>query len=334
MDTSACIISEITQGIQLAKQLKSILSSDSFPETKQVLIQEIISSYDKALMMVNWCHTGGQTPPVTPPLAPALLSQPESSVSIDESPRSGDFNQTFDNQHEQKPVSKKRKAITTWKNQIRISTDTGLEGNTDDGYSWRKYGQKDILGAKFPRSYYRCTYRYIHHCMARKQVQRADEDPMVFEITYRGQHTCNPSAPPSVAPPQSPEKHETGHNNHQLPPPPKSGDMLSNLRQNLRVCTSDSDAMVPHSFSFPSAAENYQQFDYLNELDYSILPSFISPATSGTNYFTERGGDFQHHDDSHLSGITTASATNSPLAFPTDSQDFSQNFPFNSGFFI
>ncbi|KAI7739203.1 hypothetical protein M8C21_016178, partial [Ambrosia artemisiifolia] len=234
------------------------------------------------------------------------------------------------------------KAITTWKNQIRISTDNGLEGNTDDGYSWRKYGQKDILGAKFPRSYYRCTYRYIHQCMARKQVQRADEDPMVFEITYRGQHTCNPTATPSVAPPQSPENHEIAQNNHQLPPPKKSGEMLSTLRENLRVCTSDSDAMVPHSFSFPSASfgsvENYQQFDYINELNHSFLqgysPSFISPATSGSNYFTERGSDFQHHDDSHLSGITTASTTNSPLAFPADSQDLSPNFQFNSGFFI
>ncbi|KAI3828789.1 hypothetical protein L1987_02899 [Smallanthus sonchifolius] len=342
MDTSACIINEITQGMELAKQLKSILSSESSLGTKQALIQGIISSYDSALLMVNWGHSGGQTPPLTPPLAPPVLSQPESSVSIDESPRSGDFNQTFDYQQDQKGASKKRKAITTWRNQIRISTDNGLEGNTDDGYSWRKYGQKDILGAKFPRSYYRCTYRYIHQCMARKQVQRTDEDPMVFEITYRGQHTCNPATPPSVVPPQSPEKHETEQNNHQLPPPPKSGEMFSNLRENLSVCTSDSDATIKHSFSFPSASfgslENYQQFDFLNELGHSFLqgysPSFISPATSGSNYFTERGSDFQHHDDSHLSGITTASTTNSPLAFPADQQDFSPNFPFNSGFFI
>ncbi|KAL8238851.1 hypothetical protein R6Q59_015418 [Mikania micrantha] len=339
MDTSACIINEITKGMELAKQLKSILSSESSLETKQVLIQGIISSYDRALLMVKWDHhSGGQTPPLTPPLAPPMLSQPESSVSIDDSPRSGDFNQPFDDQHDQKSVSKKRKTITTWRNQIRISTDNGLEGNTDDGYSWRKYGQKDILGAKFPRSYYRCTYRYIHHCMARKQVQRTDEDPMVFEITYRGQHTCNPATTPPVAPPQSPEKHEIEQNNHQLPPPPKSAEMLSNLR----VITSDLDAMVPQSFSFPSesfkSTENYQQFDFLNELDYNFLqgysPSFISPATSGSNYFTEQGCEFQHHDDSHFSGITTASATNSPLAFPADPQDLSRNFSFNSAFFL
>jgi len=26
-----------------------------------------------------------------------------------------------------------------------------VEGPLDDGYSWRKYGQKDILGAAHPR---------------------------------------------------------------------------------------------------------------------------------------------------------------------------------------
>lgn len=33
----------------------------------------------------------------------------------------------------------------------------GLEGPLDDGFSWRKYGQKDILGAKHPR------YLYLGH---------------------------------------------------------------------------------------------------------------------------------------------------------------------------
>ncbi|KAI7751719.1 hypothetical protein M8C21_004357 [Ambrosia artemisiifolia] len=243
-----------------------------------------------------------------------MATQPESSVSIEESPRSQDYNQPFDNQQEDKVVSKKRKAMPTWQNQIRISTENGLEGNTDDGYSWRKYGQKDILGSKFPRSYYRCTYRYIHHCLARKQVQRTNEDPTVFEITYKGQHSCNPTASPSAAPPHSPEKHDPiEQTNHQLALPPKSG-----------VSTSDFDATVPYSFSFPSASfgsiENYQQPHLLQ----GYSPSFISPTTSGSNNLTECSSYFQHHDDS-----------NSSLTFITDPQDLTQNFPFNnSGYFM
>ncbi|KAI3756380.1 hypothetical protein L1987_56200 [Smallanthus sonchifolius] len=316
MDT---IINELTQGMELAMQLKSILSSESYSETKHVLIQQIISSYDRAMSLVNRVDSGGQTLLLAPPMP----GQPESSVSVDESPRSQDVSQPFDDQQEDKVASKKRKAMPTWRHQIRISTENGLEGNTDDGYSWRKYGQKDILGSKFPRSYYRCTYRYVHHCMARKQVQRTNEDPTVFEITYKGQHTCNPTATPPVALPQSPEKPETKQNNHQLPLPPKSEEMLR----------------VSPSFSFPSPIENYQQSHFLNETDYGALegysPSFISPAASGTNYFIEGGSYFQQHDESNLLGITATSSMNSPLGFPADPQDLSQSFPFNnSGYFI
>ncbi|KAJ0602501.1 putative transcription factor WRKY family [Helianthus annuus] len=308
MDTSACIINELIQGKEFAMHLKSILSSESSSETKHVLIHQIISSYDRALLMVNQGE------------------MPESSVSLDESPHSQDFNQPFDNQQEDNDVSKKRKAMPTWRNQIRISTENGLEGNTDDGYSWRKYGQKDILGSKFPRSYYRCTYRYIHHCMARKQVQRTNEDPTVFEITYKGQHSCNPTTTPPVAPPHSPEKHDpTEQNNHQLPL--------------ARVGTSESDITVP-TFSFPSGSfgsiENYQQSHLLTDHN-DLQPyssSFISPATSGSNYLTECGSYFQHHDhDSNMSGrITATSTTDSPFVDP---QDLSQSFPFNnSGYFM
>jgi len=45
-----------------------------------------------------------------------------------------------------------RKTMPRWTEQVKICSRTGLEGSLDDGYSWRKYGQKDILGAKFPRS--------------------------------------------------------------------------------------------------------------------------------------------------------------------------------------
>ncbi|CAN6346443.1 unnamed protein product [Urochloa humidicola] len=60
----------------------------------------------------------------------------------------------------------------------------------EDGFIWRKYGQKDINGSKYPRLYFRCTYKDDHGCMARRQVQRWEADPSVFLITYFGDHTC------------------------------------------------------------------------------------------------------------------------------------------------
>jgi len=44
-----------------------------------------------------------------------------------------------------------RKTTPRWTDHVRVSPENGLEGPHDDGYSWRKYGQKDILGAKYPR---------------------------------------------------------------------------------------------------------------------------------------------------------------------------------------
>ncbi|XP_073130571.1 probable WRKY transcription factor 75 [Henckelia pumila] len=56
----------------------------------------------------------------------------------------------------------------------------------DDGYRWRKYGQKAVKNNKFPRSYYRCTYQ---NCNVKKQVQRLSKDEGVVVTTYEGVHT-------------------------------------------------------------------------------------------------------------------------------------------------
>ncbi|KAH6829504.1 FTSH protease 10 [Perilla frutescens var. hirtella] len=55
----------------------------------------------------------------------------------------------------------------------------------DDGYKWRKYGQKSIKNTPNPRSYYRCTNP---RCSAKKQVERSIEDPDTLIITYEGLH--------------------------------------------------------------------------------------------------------------------------------------------------
>nr|QIN97393.1 WRKY56 transcription factor [Isatis tinctoria] len=56
----------------------------------------------------------------------------------------------------------------------------------DDGYRWRKYGQKAVKNNPFPRSYYKCTQE---GCRVKKQVQRLSGDEQVVVTTYQGVHT-------------------------------------------------------------------------------------------------------------------------------------------------
>lgn len=58
----------------------------------------------------------------------------------------------------------------------------------DDGYNWRKYGQKQVKGSEYPRSYYKCTHP---NCPVKKQVERSVEG-QVTEIIYKGQHNHQP----------------------------------------------------------------------------------------------------------------------------------------------
>jgi WRKY transcription factor 2 len=63
---------------------------------------------------------------------------------------------------------------------------------SEDGYNWRKYGQKQVKGSEYPRSYYKCTHP---NCPVKKKVERSHEGH-ITEIIYKGAHN-HPKPPPN-----------------------------------------------------------------------------------------------------------------------------------------
>ncbi|MCD7458852.1 transcription factor [Datura stramonium] len=187
------LITELTQGMEHTKQLKTYLSSvaSTSEATPELLLQKILSSYEQSLLIVKWNASASQSSQPLPPTGGAIEPR---------SPRGDDKKRSFKDHPELLDVTKRRycrKSQPTWTEQVKVLYD--------DGYNWRKYGQKDILGARYPRNFYRCTYRPKQNCWATKQVQKLDDDPTVYEITYRGFHTCQ-NATNSALQPKSQEK--------------------------------------------------------------------------------------------------------------------------------
>ncbi|KAJ0983840.1 hypothetical protein J5N97_002196 [Dioscorea zingiberensis] len=63
-------------------------------------------------------------------------------------------------------------------------SNTLKQKRSEDGYNWRKYGQKQVKGSENPRSYYKCTYP---SCPTKKKVERS-LDGQITQIVYKGSH--------------------------------------------------------------------------------------------------------------------------------------------------
>ncbi|KAK1578210.1 hypothetical protein Q3G72_028510 [Acer saccharum] len=358
-NNNSLILGELRQGRELARQLQRHLINPpcSSQETREMLVQKIVSSYEKALSMLMNSNSSTSTSVVPggadhqQPAVGAAAVQPTygAGLGVESPPLSGEDS---DREQELKDGSKKRKATKRWTNQVRINPATGLEGTLDDGFSWRKYGQKDILGAKHPRGYYRCTHRLVQGCLATKQVQRSDEDPMILEITYRGRHTCTQASKTTNNPPENQEptnmttslleysqqallQHGSGSSISYQQQQQQHPEALLNLRRSLQVVT-DQEPNHHHQnqvFS-PAAFTGSSSGNYFSPVANN---NFMSPATSGTannSYFsnaspsgiittTFQGGsssnqNFQSSDhqsqqsEPMINVSTAASASNSP----------------------
>ncbi|GMH22552.1 hypothetical protein Nepgr_024395 [Nepenthes gracilis] len=330
------LISGLLEGKELAKQL---LDPSNPIENQELLLERILAIFNQGLSMASF-----------------NLKSPRSSVAAAAaaaSPRSERCIQDLDHHHLH-DISNRRKILPRWTKRIRVGSGSGtaLEGLLDDGYGWRKYGQKDILGSRFPRGYYRCTYQGTQGCLARKQVQRSDDDPTTFQVTYHGHHTCiqpshHRSQPPSLPPPASPEAKIEQHQQpekHDHPPP----EYPESASAQLRVKTEDLDTnvnhhqMLPTTSSFSSVlmeSENMETENY-NTMADSFFPAFYSPEC---NYFLAYS---RHIDGNIATGISESdlnesisaltSVANSPIGgfdFSLDQLGIDPSYPFDVAVF-
>ncbi|XWS32062.1 hypothetical protein CRYUN_Cryun23aG0128800 [Craigia yunnanensis] len=327
------LLNELTQGKELTNLLRKHLHPSSSPKTRQLLVERILCSYEKALSMLYWSGFLVETKPTG-----STLESPGSIANSSPGSEGSD----------KKNVFKKRKTSSGWTDQVRVCSGTSLEGPLDDGYCWRKYGQKDILGSNFPRGYYRCTHRHSQGCLATKQVQRSDEDPTIFEVKYRGRHTCNQVSHFAA----TKEKGNHYRQKQQLEEKQKqSQEMFLSFEAGLKVKTEDLDNRedIFPSFSFPVESEEVENsiFDKSlmeNNIMGNLSPAFISPATSESNYFSvspcHMGSFGLCHNvqtsESDLTEIISAptSVTNSPIGdldiSSLDKLEFDPSFPFDN----
>ncbi|XP_058099311.1 probable WRKY transcription factor 49 isoform X2 [Magnolia sinica] len=88
---------------------------------------------------------------------------------------------TDDHKTSRSTVLTSEKGLSKMENKYTLKIKSSGDGMADDGYKWRKYGQKSIKNSPNPR----CTNP---RCSAKKQVERSTEDPDALMVTYEGLH--------------------------------------------------------------------------------------------------------------------------------------------------
>ncbi|KAI3923035.1 hypothetical protein MKW92_006966 [Papaver armeniacum] len=324
---------ELTQAKGLVEQLQThVMDSPSATNTSKELMTKITTSYKASLSMLDGVKFEGGANSLS------MLKGGETSLSISTEIQGGDL----------------LNIIAPMTTPI-IPTDSPRSscrslGNHDDSdlirkqskISWRKYGQKDIFGAAHPRAYFRCAHRVAQGCLSNKQVQRSDEDPSIFDVTYQGLHTCNQVS--HLLPGQPPNKEDQKLKNPQ--------ETLLNFKTGCHVKVEDFNSLIEPksaSFSLPSASTPNPKSSkrekktvvfsspepelepHNHSMDSRFHPPSASPTTSNSSLFppyrTNNFGGLQNlQSDNNDFATVTASGISSP------SQDFGLDFfvDFNS----
>ncbi|KAL2331324.1 hypothetical protein Fmac_018905 [Flemingia macrophylla] len=198
---------ELIRGRDIANQLVDVLVHDKLSYYQEVegvsnpilpfvedLVNKVLCSFTNALLLLN--SNNDVSDDVAASITLRDVSSSTSCPKLEHVEETCKSPNTLNTKNRRRGY--KRKSIApTWEKDSSMLTE--------DGYLWRKYGQKMTLNAKFLRSYYRCTHKNDQGCQAMKQVQRIQGDPPLFRTTYYGHHTCKtPLNPEIILEPLSP----------------------------------------------------------------------------------------------------------------------------------
>ncbi|KAF8671312.1 hypothetical protein HU200_050022 [Digitaria exilis] len=169
-------VAEVYERIKIQQPLLLLHCSSSYQHQHhlaQTLLSEALRALNVALSVMT------KQPAAAPPISSVVVkAEPHHQPSSPRSPgRSGS------NKKRRRSITAMETASSSWAGLTTVPYD--------DGYEWRKYGEKKINGTNYTRSYFRCTYKDDTGCLATKYVQQKDSsDPPVFHVTYNNNHTC------------------------------------------------------------------------------------------------------------------------------------------------
>ncbi|ONM20072.1 probable WRKY transcription factor 70 [Zea mays] len=185
-------VREVAQVYELIKlQQPLLLLHSSSSHLAQSLLGKALRALNVALSVMNQQQPPPPPPAVAPVTVVVVKAEPHLSPP---SPASADSEATAPPARRGAKRTRRSAApVGGKKNSSSWATLTAVP--YDDGYEWRKYGEKKINGTLFTRSYFRCTYKDDAGCLATKHVQQMDSDdnssPPMFHVTYHNDHTCS-----------------------------------------------------------------------------------------------------------------------------------------------
>ncbi|XP_051115237.1 WRKY DNA-binding transcription factor 70-like [Andrographis paniculata] len=162
------IVEELLKGKEMAVELQTLLQAapQSDAATAVDLSLQIFRSFRNTLSDLSFCSDDS-----TQTQIPAVDCRRKTNSPAPE-----------ERLKNRRGCYKRRKSSESW---------TVESSTTEDGFAWRKYGQKAIINSDYPRCYYRCTHKN-EGCKATKQVQMIKKNPtLLYQTTYITRHSCS-----------------------------------------------------------------------------------------------------------------------------------------------